>query len=234
MQGLSFVLFQIDEARRYLESGRLEGLRLALLLLDNAAELQLDRRVREEMVIEEWNENTRTLALLIPEPERPARLQELVAWMPLSAREKRNLERGYDKKLEFLSFRRSLLDPRLAGILGYLHRYRNEAYHEGRVRPATLRTACLILIEANCQLLESLPMMVRYASDESYEWFSERFGNDRAAFLGGGRFAVGTFRAGLFPELSAVAVALADHLSSRLDAAGDRPGSREIESNGVD
>lgn len=217
MQRLSFVLYQIDEARRYLKGGRLEGLRLALLLLDNAAELQLDRRVREEMVIEEWNENTRTLALLIPAAERPNLLQELVAWTPLSAREKRSLERTYDRKLDFLSSRRSLIDPRLAGVLGYLHRYRNEAYHEGRVRQGTLRTACLILIEANCQLLEALPTMVRYASDESYDWLTERFGSDRAAFFGGGRFAVSTFRAGLFPEPSAVAGALADHVSSRLD-----------------
>jgi hypothetical protein len=38
------VLFQLDEARRYLEDGRLERLHLALLILDSAAEIQLDRR----------------------------------------------------------------------------------------------------------------------------------------------------------------------------------------------
>lgn len=37
MQAFVFVLFQIDEACRYLLDRRLEQLRLALLLLDNAA-----------------------------------------------------------------------------------------------------------------------------------------------------------------------------------------------------
>ncbi len=217
MQRLLFVLYQIDEARRQIEAGRLEQLRIALLLLDNAAELQFDRRVREEMVIDEWNENTRSLALLIPEGERPELLRDLVAWIPLTQREKRSLNRTYDKKLEFLSHRRSLIDPRLAGVLAYLHRYRNEAYHEGRVREATLRTACLILLEANCQLLETLSYSTRFASDEDYGWFTERFGMKRAPLVTSGAFAARALRADVSADPLAVAESLAEHLSSRLD-----------------
>lgn len=47
MQRLLFVLFQLDEARRYIEDGRLPHLRLALLLLDNTAEIQMDRRIQD-------------------------------------------------------------------------------------------------------------------------------------------------------------------------------------------
>jgi hypothetical protein len=50
MKFLSYLLFQIDEARRYIEDGRLEHLTLALLLLDNAAEIQMDRRIKAERV----------------------------------------------------------------------------------------------------------------------------------------------------------------------------------------
>ena len=45
MQRLTSILFQMDEALRHIGDGRIERLRLAMLLLDNAAELQIDRRV---------------------------------------------------------------------------------------------------------------------------------------------------------------------------------------------
>jgi hypothetical protein len=41
MQFYSYVLFQLDEARRHIEDGRPEHLRLSLLLLDNCAEMQM-------------------------------------------------------------------------------------------------------------------------------------------------------------------------------------------------
>lgn len=77
MQQLTHILFQMDEALRYIDDGRMERLRLALLLLDTAAELQIDRRVRDELVIENWNERTRQqtllLASLLPEGSQEIR-----------------------------------------------------------------------------------------------------------------------------------------------------------------
>ena len=46
MRFLGYLLFQLDEARRYIEDGRPEHLRLAFLLLDNAAEIQMVRRIK--------------------------------------------------------------------------------------------------------------------------------------------------------------------------------------------
>jgi hypothetical protein len=49
LQTLISVVFQLDEAKRYIQDGRLQQLRVALLLLDNAAELQMDRRIQLDL-----------------------------------------------------------------------------------------------------------------------------------------------------------------------------------------
>ena len=72
----------MDEARRYLEGGHPEQLRLALLILDNAAELQLDRRTEHELTSERLNERIRERALGIQSDERPESLRELTEWQP--------------------------------------------------------------------------------------------------------------------------------------------------------
>jgi hypothetical protein len=83
MQRLTYVLYQMDEARRFLDGGRLEQVRLALLLLDNAAELQIERRVRDELSSENLRERirTRTRTLGIPKGYSEG-LDELAAWQP--------------------------------------------------------------------------------------------------------------------------------------------------------
>ena len=50
MQHLTFVAYGIDEALRYLRRGRAEDLRLALVLLDNAAELQQALALKPELI----------------------------------------------------------------------------------------------------------------------------------------------------------------------------------------
>ena len=182
MQRLTYILFQLDEALHYIDDGRMERLRLALLLLDNAAELQVDRRVRDHLAIEMINERTREQTILLTElapdsqAELPALLTELVAWEPLTKAQKRALDRFFDEKLRFLSERYTTLDPALAKVLSYLHRYRNEAYHQARVRVETVRTAALIYFEANCSLLLTVFTVHSYASNEDYSWLEERFG----------------------------------------------------------
>ena len=51
--------FQIDEARRYICDGRLECLRLALLLLDNVVEMLLSEYIAGALIRERWNERLR-------------------------------------------------------------------------------------------------------------------------------------------------------------------------------
>jgi hypothetical protein len=215
----------LDEALRYVDDGWLERLRLALLLLDNAAELQVERRVRDELAIEDFREHIRQQTLLVaalkPEGEReiPDSLAELVAWEPMTKAQKRSLDRVFDAKLRYLSERHNILDRRLAKVLSYLHRYRNEAYHEGRVRGETVRTAALILFEANCALLLSVFRVQSIASNEDYSWLEERFGVRGPVFGIGGQLEpiVERLRAPFLPTLESVVSTLIAHLASRID-----------------
>lgn len=220
MQHLSYVLFQVDEACRYLEGGHLEQLRLALLLLDNAAELQVERRVRDYIQSENLRERIRSQVLRIPRAaDERGTLGELRDSRPLTASQKRRLDRNFDEKLRFLSERHNTLDSRLAKLLSYLHRYRNEAYHSGRVRRETIRTAAVILVELNCRLLMTVFRVAMIASDEDYSWLDERFGDHRRFF--GDRAAlepiVNDLRARVLPEIGSIARTLADHLENRIE-----------------
>jgi hypothetical protein len=219
MQTLTYVLYQIDEALRYIAGGRLEQLRLALLLLDNAAELQVDRRVREERGSEDLLERIRSQAIAVGAIPSAPGLEELAAWEPLTAAAKKRIERLYDAKLEYLVSGKPALDQRVANVLSYLHRYRNEAYHEGRVRRETIRTAAIILVEANCELLTTIFRVRMYASDEDYSWVTKRFALGQTFTLSSSDLegVAADLRASTVLASAGVSTTLAAHLRSRVE-----------------
>ncbi len=219
MQTLTYVLYQLDEALRYIDGGRLEQLRLALLLLDNAAELQLDRRCTALRQSEDLRERLKTRAETIGAATSSPELEQLAEWRPLSAAEKRQVDRLFDAKLEYLTERHPLVDPRLARVLSYLHRYRNEAYHRAKVRRETIRTAALILFEANCELLTTIFRINVFSSSDDYTWVQDRFGLSRAWSMNDAGIAriVDELRGAALPSTRYVADALASHLGARLD-----------------
>jgi hypothetical protein len=85
-----------------------------------------------------------------------------------------------------------------------------------------VRTAAVLLLEINCQMLLSLLRgVMAYASDEDYSWLKERFGID--LWPGGGmgdrmlQKIVEEIRAGILPSDESVATALTEHLESRFE-----------------
>jgi len=217
MKFLSYLLFQVDEARRYIEDGRLEHLRLAVLLLDNAAEIQMDRRIKEDLQHDDVMEKLRGNVLSWATPDTvPDELRELVAWVPLTHTKKARLDRLFDEKVDYMVGRGGHLDKGLAGPLKYLHRYRNEAYHRAKTRPETIRTAALILLELNCQMMLTVsPGPRSSSSSDDYSWITERFHLRRNLFDIDLAAVVDEFRSGLLPSEEAVAGTLADHLHDR-------------------
>lgn len=196
------------------------------MLLDNAAELQIEKRVSDELASETLRERIRirTSSLGIPKGYSE-RLDDLASWQPLTAKEKDRLSKSFPAKLEYLSERHEVVDPSIAAVLLYLHRYRNEAYHEGRVRRETIRTAAVILFEINCLLLLNVFRVSMFASNEDYSWIEERFRLDRpGGLLGGGaslQRIVDELRGLVVPDLSAVTETLCRHLESRFEDVWD-------------
>ena len=218
MQRLLFVLFQLDEARRYIEDGRLPHLRLALLLLDNAAEIQMDRCIQEIWPRDALLERMRTVTARLPRERLPESLRELVDWTPLSSKEKYKIDKFFDEKVGYLVGHGDL-EEALAGPLKYVHKYRNEAYHRAQVRDGTIRTAALILLEINCHMvIHMVPGSSMYSSAEDYSWFEERFGwKPHDLFAGRDKLpiAVEDIRSRVLPSDAAVAQTLAEHLQNR-------------------
>lgn len=220
MRRLACVLFQLDEARRYIEDGRIEHLRLALLLLDNAAEIQMDRRIQEDWSNHQLRGKLRKRVLEIPQEHRSPALQELVEWTPLTHGEKTRLDRYFDEKVAYMTGRGGHVAVHLAGPLKHLHRYRNEAYHRANVRPETIRTAALVLLEINCELALAISPAARsIGSNEDYSWLQERFGwNPWHRFFDEEKLrgVIDEIRSGVLPDDRAVAATLAEHMENRL------------------
>jgi len=220
MQFLSYVLLQVDEACRHIQDGRLAQLRIALLLLDNAAEIQMERCATERLSSEEMRERIRSQVLQIPEESRTDTLQDIIQWEPLSPKKKNAVRRYFDEKVRYLTERAEQLDSRLAAPLSYLHKYRNEAYHHARIRKETIETAAKLLLDINCELLLTLSRgWTSYASNEDYSWLEQRFGDGSSKLFHNRDLvpsAVAEFRATIDLNDESVAQLLVEHLRSRI------------------
>lgn len=223
---LNFLLLQLDEACHHIADGRMAQLRIALLLLDNAAEIQMQRCAEDQLLNELRQERMKKLTMQYPLDVESEYIQGLAKWEPLTYNEKLNISRNYDAKVKYLSERVGQLDSRVAGPLICLHRYRNEAYHCGRIRKDTIDTTARLLLEINCILLQSLPNSSRcYASDEDYSWLRDRFGLPSTSFLIMDEDliskAVQEFRNIIVHNDETVRTLLFDHLLSRIHQAED-------------
>ena len=177
--------------------------------------------IESQLMHEDLQERIRNQVLQIPPDKRSIDLQDLVEWQPLTRKKKRAVARYFDEKVRFLSDRVKKLDARLADPLIYLHRYRNEAYHQAKVRQATIETAAKLLLDINCDLLLSLSRgWTSYASNEDYSWLEERFGKESATLLhyeGIVQSAVQGFRATIGLSDKDVKGLLVEHLASRIE-----------------
>jgi hypothetical protein len=177
MEKLQFVLFQLDESKRHILAGSVPALRVALLLLDNAVEVLLDRWIADDLDSDEMSEVIQRRARKAGIPEDHPHFVDLYQQRFLTASEKKRVARLFDEKLRYVTGLKGLLTPSMSAVLSHLHRYRNDAHHSGRVRTQTLRTSVVILLSLCCTLVELLkPGSSGYASTEDYSWLKEKFG----------------------------------------------------------
>lgn len=153
---------QLEEAKRLIQIGTVPHLRLALLLLDNLAELLIFRAVKNELQYAEMyermlqsHESTRdgavTLGLIKEWEEHLAHLKKRV----LSKRERRRLEKDFNAKVDFVVKSGKLAQP-VGRVLKHLHVYRNRTYHDDNIQRGSLKPAVLVYFDIVCTLFETL------------------------------------------------------------------------------
>jgi len=216
---LQFVLFQMDEARRLIDEAHLSALRLALLLLDNAAEVLLDRWTASSLMLDGVDRRLQASARSWGASANDPTLADLFSRTPLNARQVRNIARFFDEKIAYATTK-SALSPSVGSALSHLHRYRNRAHHHADVNEQTLRTSVIILFELCCQLVLTLkPGMIGHSSREDYSWLQRRFGAGPGAFWDDARLqeALDSMRVGLPISDASLGQTLADNLLSRID-----------------
>lgn len=222
MQQLSFVLIQLLEAKRYIQAGKLPYLRLALLLLDNVAEIQMHRTIEGELMHEDFTIKMKNLAGQIQQvgaSDLPPSLTEVMATKTLSRKERRNVDLYFNEKLKYLC-EKGYLESSTADVLGHMHQYRNEAYHRAEIRKETILSAALILLDLNCELLLKLPpSSMAWSSEDDYRFVEELFDFKSVFFAREEELPkiIEKIRSGLPMNDTQILTALQTHLSSRIE-----------------
>jgi hypothetical protein len=160
LERLEMMAVQLDEASAFLARGTVSHARLAFILLDNAAEVIMRRNIEVrltynllmERMLRRWEE----ILERDPADAESRRYHDEVARKVVPRAARKDLARSFDARVDFIRARGDLQETE-SRVLKKLHRYRNELYHRDRVRPETVRSACLLYFDMTCALFERLP-----------------------------------------------------------------------------
>jgi hypothetical protein len=219
MERLRRTVVQLEEAKRFILDGEVARLRLALILLDNAVEVMLHRRVSED--VDRANMYARMLRRFPDGPldaKSEALRQDIAAKIIPPARQKK-VARYFGEKVTLLA-ESGQLPFATARALRHLHDYRNELQHHDHVRPESILPAALILFDIALDLTVTLlPGSTSWGSDDDLDWLQDYgiiepfpIGRDDLRDVIAGRL-----RDGLPLDANGVREALIAHLGTRLD-----------------
>ncbi len=206
---------QIEAAKAQMLGSSLLGYRLALILLDNVAELLMHRELQMYFALEDRFK---------PKWE-PAYSQWIQGGLgpKYTAEERAAAEREFEPKTRILGHRlgRISADDRL--VLSVCHKMRCEAFHQGRLRPGVFEIVVRVLYLTVVELTRKLsapPITVRGRPSNEEAAFMVRFGVEDAFLLPtdkGRRQLADHLLHGLQLQVSAVAAGLSQDLLERID-----------------
>ena len=226
MDQLERTVVQLREARRLAARGDVPHGRIALLLLDNAAEMSLMRTAETNIGhTEMYNRMAHTLRKVNPDDEHGHDLKAAIESETISAKRKKDIRRNFGSLVDYVfSDAKFPLTTEYADCLKILHRYRNAAYHRDKVRADVLGPAVQILFFLCCHLLKSEQQLfneIKEAPTGILEIFDD---NPPTSFWPANSFDTETLARHVADRLldqleldhSGIAVALSDHLTARL------------------
>ncbi len=226
MDELERTAVQLWEAKRLAEYDDVAHGRLALLLLDNAAETSLMRSTQSSFIYAEMYGNVAHLLRdVAPDDSEGQQLKTEIDAKTLSKRRRRQIERNFDDLVDYVFGQDDFgLEPEFAECLKILHRYRNAAYHRDTVRPDVLGPAVQIYFFLCCQLVKNERHLISQI-DAIPSSVAEIFGDRKpsSTWPGGGidsatlgRELADFFLSARGLDHTGVASALSDHLLARL------------------
>jgi len=222
---------QLSEAKRFAAHGDPSYSRLALLLLDNAAELSLLRTAKSALLLTDIYaemDNRLDEAELGQEGES---LHASVRLRPVSARQRKKIERAFDALVDHVVDSGQMeLAPEVAECLKILHGFRNAAYHREAVRADIIDSAVLVYFFLCCELLQNErhlthqlgtpgPVLTALLGDLDPTESHSGFAYDSAELR---ELIAARLRQDLCLDHAAVADALSRHLVARLPVLDDR------------
>ncbi|MCK4947822.1 MAG: hypothetical protein KAS46_05575 [Candidatus Aureabacteria bacterium] len=180
MERIIATVYQIEECKKLILKGDIFSFRMAFVLLDNVAEILMYRRIQSDLAFNEiWLRHDEMM-------KTQSTTTEYKKWRKnrniVSRKRKYSISRYFDEKIKFLSEEKSTIRKSEASTLRSLHKYRNEIYHEDKVRRETVQTSTLLLYEIVCKLLPRLhPGSIGYYSGnpdrEERRVFFEKYKN---------------------------------------------------------
>jgi hypothetical protein len=206
---------QIEAAKTHLQRESLLGWRLALILLDNAAEILMHRELEAQFAFDDH---------LMPKWE-PARTD----WIALghgpkySANEKQEAERNFRPKTRVLCLRLGRISDEDRQVVDVCHQLRNETFHRGKLREAILERVTKLLYTTVVGLTIKLParsvVLPRRPASREDASFLNRFGLSDAFMLATdeGRERCATQLLDGVAVDSSLSAVLSDDLMERID-----------------
>jgi len=181
MKKFSLLIEQIAQCKDFILSGAVADLRMALILLDNTAELMMYRTILGDLLYDGWYAKIHEKANKeLDQKTYKKFLNEVNIPIPLSLSKKRKILRYFNEKLKFL-VNKDRIDIHLSSVLSSLHNFRNETFHRDLIRHEILLDLTILFFDVVCEMALKLNIgPTTYASDENWEYFFSRFNIERA------------------------------------------------------
>jgi hypothetical protein len=213
VENVRLIYEQLETAKAQLLGGGVLDCRLALILVDNVAELLMTGALRDEFSFEDF---------FYPKDGRARLGDELRA--KYTPEERSRAEWEFEPKLRILGHRLGKISTAERGILRVCHRLRCEAFHAGTVRRTILSQATVLLFQTTVALTLKLPIrsfsMPAPTPSEADARFFERFELADAVLLAldeGREQIARKLLEGITVDARAFAQTLSEDLLARID-----------------
>jgi len=187
MKQFTVIIEQIDQSKNLILEKSTASLRMALILLDNAAEILMYRKILSEFTNNQMYGKIRDKAKsVMPLDIFHKFLAEHSVPEILEEKKKKNILRYFDEKLSYLSDTCGLIPISVGAVLSSLHWYRNETYHRDIIRNEILRPIAILYFELVCELVIQLQQNhISHNSEDDWSQFFTKFGLGEAQFKRG-------------------------------------------------